>query len=259
MIYIILFYVCKAHYYFLFFKKGFFMKLINSISLLAAFTFIITTNSQAEDRSGKDNPRASAKIATGDDMPKHILNEASRAQSEFKRAHAEGVPSSVKNKAQCIAIIPSVVTAAVVVGGSHGDGVAICKTSAGWSNPAFVDLNAASLGVQVGAKSSDLILYLTSTKAAEALKKGKMELGADASVTAGNFDRSYTAEGTDIVAYQNSSGAYVGASIAGGHMSSDDDSNRAFYGKAVEANEILNGRVDTTNPAAESLITQFTK
>lgn len=185
-----------------------------------------------------------------------------RKSADIYRAIAKGphggVPESVTSKANCIAVVPNVVTAAVVVGGSHGDGVASCKLSSGqWSQPAFVNLTSGSLGAQVGAKSTDAVLYFTTPSAANALKTGKFAIGADASVVAGNFERSFDTSGAGVVAYQRTSGAFLGASLNGGSIGGDDNQNRAYYGKDVEIRDILEGRAQPMAGATDNQFTQL--
>lgn len=175
--------------------------------------------------------------------PQTVLRESSEVYRAIAKGPHGNVPDTITSKAQCVAIIPNIITAAAVVGGSHGNGVAHCKTSAGkWSDPLFVDLTTGSLGAQLGAKSTDLVLYFTNPAAVSALKRGKFALGADASVVAGNFDRTFDTSGAGVVAYQRASGAFLGAAINGGTLSADNDDNREYYGKEVTSADILEGR-----------------
>ncbi|MBN8550651.1 MAG: lipid-binding SYLF domain-containing protein [Deltaproteobacteria bacterium] len=182
-----------------------------------------------------------------------LLNNSNEAYRALTKG-AQPVPTSITSRAQCIAVFPNAITAAAIVGGSHGSGIASCKSDGAWSQPAFVDLNAVSFGAQLGAKATDLVFYFTSPQTVAALKQGKFEIGADASVVAGSFDRSFDSSKAGVIAYQRSSGAFIGASLMGGKISSDDSSNRAYYGRSVQAAEILENRItsDRTNPFAST-------
>ena len=49
----------------------------------------------------------------------------------------KAIPDKVMSDAKCVAVIPSMVKIAVGFGGSHGKGVATCRTEDGrWSAPA---------------------------------------------------------------------------------------------------------------------------
>lgn len=232
-----------------------------------------------EGMPGQDK-RASMKWDQDTRRGEQILRDAKEAVRALKQTNnGDGVPSSVKDAAECIAIIPGVVTAAVGIGGSHGNGVAVCKTSTSqannrdnrdsqgqnqaqvarnWSDPAFMDISGASLGAQLGFKRGDVVLYFTSKKAAEALKRGETDFGADIGVVAGNFDRGFHTSHADVVAYQNTSGAFAGASISGGSLSADRSLNEEYYGREVTVSEILSGSVTSDkNQHATQLISEL--
>lgn len=235
----------------------------NSIFKFALFALVLGTpevliaeSEQPAAQNNQKDSRAMMKTAEGDD-PQNIVSQASRAYRELQKGQPDGLPESLLKKTQCVVIVPDTVTAAVGIGGSHGDGIAACKNGGKWSQPAFVDLDTASLGAQVGAKSSDVVLFLTSEKAVNALKKGSMQFGADVSVVAGNFERSFDVSGAGAVAYQTVSGAYAGASLAGGKLTADQDSNEAYYNKKVEVSKLLSGQAPAGGKNADELISQL--
>lgn len=160
-----------------------------------------------------------------------------------KGAHGQ-VPESVLAKARCIAVLPNILTAAVVVGGSHGIGVTSCKANNTWSAPAFVKLNALSFGAQLGGKTTDLILFVLTEQGALALKRGKLAFGADVGVVAGNFEKGFDSAQYGAVAYSRTKGAFAGVSISGGNLTSDARNNTAYYGKDVEYLSLLEGRAE---------------
>ena len=87
----------------------------------------------------------------------------------------------------------------------------------------------------------------------ESMLKSKFTLGGDASVAAGPVGRATSAE-TDaamkakILSYSRSRGAFAGVSLTGTTLHTDEDANKAVYGKPVEAAEILHEK--TPVPAA---------
>src|SRR5471030_3132227 len=50
----------------------------------------------------------------------------------------KGIPEEVLNGAKCMVIVPDLIKGGFIFGAKHGRGVASCRTSAGWSAPAFV-------------------------------------------------------------------------------------------------------------------------
>jgi SH3 domain-containing YSC84-like protein 1 len=159
------------------------------------------------------------------------LTRSTAVYKQISESKTTKVPQSVIDKTRCVAIFPDTVTISAGVGGTHGDGVAFCKSSAGtWENPMFLNLIGGSIGIQAGVKSADIVLYITGDKTEEALKRGNFKVGGELSAIAGTFDRTVEAPHAEIVAYSRSEGLFIGASIDGVNISRDDSDERAFYG-----------------------------
>jgi SH3 domain-containing YSC84-like protein 1 len=169
------------------------------------------------------------------------LRKSTEVYEEMIKGKHGQVPASVLAKAQCVVVLPDLMTGAVIVGGTHGVGVASCKEKNGWTTPAFLKMTAVSFGAQLGGKSSDVVLFLVNEHATNALKKGKFSLGADASVAAGTFDQGFDTSNYGVVAYSRTGGAYAGASISGGNITSDDADTSAFYGEDMNYASLLEG------------------
>ena len=152
------------------------------------------------------------------------------------------IPSAALSKAKCVAVFPDVKGGAIVVGGQHGHGVITCRTAdAKWSNPAFVDMTSASIGAQLGAKKTDMVLLLQTEKARDALSKGTLTLGGDISATLGSKDVGMNVDtgGSDVVAYTSDSGAFAGASLSGTRISPDEDAQSAYYKQGTQFSQAL--------------------
>ena len=82
----------------------------------------------------------------------------------------DDIPQSVIDKADCVVVLPSVLKAAFVVGGSYGRGVMTCRSGAHfrgpWSAPTMMALEGASFGLQLGGQATDFVLLLMSPKSA---------------------------------------------------------------------------------------------
>ena len=202
-----------------------------------------TSISQAK-RSSEARARMSGQQEEQIDASATLRKSTELYQSIVKGPHGQ-VPESVLTKAQCIAVLPDVMTGAVMIGGTHGVGITSCRENNKWSAPAFVKLNAVSFGAQLGGKSSDIILFILDQQAKAALKKGNLVLGADVSVVAGTFDKSFDTSTYGAVAYTRAEGAFAGASLSGGNLSSDDSDTTAYYGKEVNYVSLLEGSVST--------------
>src|SRR5678815_1937380 len=101
----------------------------------------------------------------------------------------DAVPKDLLNKAECVAIMPSVKKFALGIGGSYGKGALVCRTgkkyTGAWGSPAMYRLEGASIGFQLGGQATDFLLLVMNPKGAESLLKSKVKLGADATVAAG--------------------------------------------------------------------------
>jgi lipid-binding SYLF domain-containing protein len=69
----------------------------------------------------------------------------------------DNIPQDLLDKAKCVVVIPSVVKAAFIVGGSYGRGTLVCRSgrtfSGGWGSPAMMVLEGGSVGFQIGGGS----------------------------------------------------------------------------------------------------------
>lgn len=180
---------------------------------------------------------------------KDAVKQANKAAVVFKEIMGvpdNAVPLSVLDKAVCVAVFPDVIKGGLIVGGRKGRGVASCRTATGWSAPAFFDLAGGSIGLQIGAQATDLVLLFVSQDGMKSLIKSKFEVGGDASVAAGPVGRQVGA-GTDlrldaqILSYSRSKGVFAGLELKGTVIKQDVDDNQAVYGDDVKPEEILRG------------------
>ena len=129
-------------------------------------------------------------------------------------------------------IVPELKTAAFVVGGKYGKGFLSCrnKSGVGWSAPATVRIEGGSVGFQIGASSTDLIMLIMSERGAEKLLESKFTLGGEASVAAGPVGRTVTAQTdvqmrADILSWSRSQGLFAGVALEGATLRQDLDDN----------------------------------
>ncbi|MDD3530330.1 MAG: lipid-binding SYLF domain-containing protein [Gallionellaceae bacterium] len=159
------------------------------------------------------------------------------------------IPPALLKNAQGIAVIPGVIKAGFVIGGSYGKGVLTVRSSDGrWSQPIFIKLAAGSLGWQIGAQSTDVVLVFKTRRSVEGLIDGTFTLGADAAVAAGPVGRRGEAATdldlkAEILSYSRSRGLFAGVSLEGAKLDVDKTANTEFYGRAVRPREIMDGQV----------------
>jgi SH3 domain-containing YSC84-like protein 1 len=175
---------------------------------------------------------------------------------------AGAIPDEVLDKCYGIAIFPNVVKAGVIIGGMYGEGIMLAKNhnSNTWTPPVFMTLRGASVGIQVGAASMDMVLVIMNKHGIESLSHTNLTLGGDVGVAAGPVGRSAAIEGgisTAILSYSSSKGLFAGMAIKGAIIGPDSDNNHTMYGD-VPVREILTGNVHTSK-AAELLMQELKK
>ncbi|MBE9510245.1 MAG: lipid-binding SYLF domain-containing protein [Bacteroidetes bacterium] len=176
------------------------------------------------------------------------LEKAVKALEDIMEGYESSIPVSMLQKAEGIVIIPGTVKIAVgVLGGQGGRGIALIhKEDGSWSNPFFVILGEGSLGFQLGAQISDIVLLFKDQDDILAIEKAEITLGADVGVTAGPESKGSTANtdiefDAEIYSYYRSKGLFAGVSIKGGVLKYNNNLNNAFYGKdEITTNGIFN-------------------
>ena len=163
------------------------------------------------------------------------MNDATDVLDQILRIPEQAVPPALLSRAYAIAVFPNVRKAGVIIGVRRGKGIIVVRNDDNtWSNPSFLTLTGGSLGLQLGAQSTDTILVFKTRKGVDGISNGKLTLGADASIAAGPIGR-HTAAATDlrfnaeIYSYSRSRGLFFGASLEGATLTMDRRSNAIYY------------------------------
>ncbi|HET9793827.1 MAG TPA: lipid-binding SYLF domain-containing protein [Thermoanaerobaculia bacterium] len=143
-----------------------------------------------------------------------------------------------RQKALGYVIVPKVVKAAFILGGSGGHAVLVVKGDKGWMGPAFYNLGTASAGLQVGISNMEGVMFIMTKKGLDSLMSSSMKFGADASIAVGPVG-SGAAGDADFVVFMRAKGAYAGANINGTVISPNDGLNKEHYGKDVSPIDIV--------------------
>jgi lipid-binding SYLF domain-containing protein len=161
-------------------------------------------------------------------------------------------------KAQGVMIVPGLLKGAFIVGASGGNGVLLVrdKDKGNWSEPAFYTIGGASIGLQIGGQSSEVILLAMTDRGVRSFLGNSFKLGGDAGVAAGPVGMGASAAtanlSADILSFSRSKGLYGGISLDGAVVAVRDGLNHAYYGKTVSPAEILISRA-AVNPHAAML------
>ena len=210
----------------------------------AALTLPTHVSAQQEERQRKAvRPEANASPKQQKDASKKA-DSASRVFEQVMGAPDRSIPRELLDRAEAVAVFPGMLKAGFVVGGRGGSGVISRRVTGGWSAPAFFKMGGASVGLQIGASKTDLILLFMNESALRGLLEDKLEIGGEASAAAGPVGRSASATtnltlDAGILSYSQSKGAFVGLELKGAVVNPDNNLNEALYG--LKAKEILTG------------------
>jgi lipid-binding SYLF domain-containing protein len=123
--------------------------------------------------------------------------------------------------AGCIAVIPGFKKGAAGVGVGFGRGFISCRTNGGWSAPAAISLETASIG-------------------------------SDASAAWGNGKSAHEDPNAQVVFYGETKGVFAGFGLDGATLKRDQSGDKSLYGKEIPNSQIVDSA--TTPPIAQAFI-----
>ncbi len=213
----------------------------NGLALLTAVVLVLACTTWAADDNKDENKKDESDIHQRIDKSAQVLDEIMGTPDK-------AIPDKVMSDAKCLAVIPSMVKIAVGFGGSHGKGVATCRTGHGWSAPAPITLTGGSWGLQLGGEAVDIVMVITNDQGMQHLLSSKFKLGADASAAAGPVGRDAGADTdwkmkAEVLTYSRARGVFAGIDLNGSAITQDKDETRILYGSMKPFADILNGRV----------------
>src|SRR5262252_4976478 len=185
------------------------------------------------------------------------LQNSGKVMQEILGVH-DDIPQNLLDKARCVIVMPSVLKAAFLVGGSYGRGAMVCRSgkdfTGDWGAPAMYALEGGSVGLQIGGEATDFIFLVMNDRGAGSLLHSKVRLGADVSAAAGPKGRSASADTdaymrAEILSYSRARGVFAGISLDGSTLRPDEDANRKLYGNSAKAATIIT-QSDASAPSA---------
>jgi len=197
----------------------------------------ITATAFAEDREAKVNDRLDASADTLMDM---------------MQASDHGIPQDLLDKAKCVVVVPGMKKAGFIFGAKYGRGFAACRRSggSGWSAPASMRVEGGSVGFQIGASETDIVLLVMNDGGMKHLLSDKFTLGGEATAAAGPVGRDASAQTdaemhAEMLSYSRARGLFAGISLEGATLRPDEEANRELYGHDSTNREILTGDLKT--------------
>jgi lipid-binding SYLF domain-containing protein len=206
-----------------------------------------------------------APLRAADNETVKRLHDATIVFGQIMDAPDKGLPQELLEKAHCIVIVPDLKTAAFGVGGKYGKGYLSCRNAggAGWSAPGTVRIEGGSVGFEIGASSTDLIMLVMSTRGMDKLLASKFTLGAEGSVAAGPVGRTVTAQtdaqmSADILSWSRTQGLFAGLALEGATLREDMTDNVDLYGRKLENRTIVTKGIAVPK-AAQPLVALLNK
>ena len=183
------------------------------------------------------------------------LDASADTLTDMMHAADKGIPQDLMDKAHCVVVVPGMKKAGFIFGAKYGRGFAVCRRSggSGWSAPAAMRVEGGSVGFQIGASETDIVLLVMNDGGMKHLLSDKFTIGGEATAAAGPVGRDATAQTdamlhAEMLSYSRARGLFAGISLEGATLRPDGDTNRELYGHDSTNREILTG--DFKTPAA---------
>jgi lipid-binding SYLF domain-containing protein len=180
------------------------------------------------------------------------LDASAETLSDMMHAADKGIPQDLLDKAHCVVVVPGMKKAGFIFGAKYGRGFAACRRSggSGWSAPAAMRVEGGSVGFQIGASETDVVLLVMNDGGMKHLLSDKFTLGGEATAAAGPIGRDATAQtdamlNAEMLSYSRSRGLFAGISLEGATLRPDEETNRELYGHDATNREILTGDFKT--------------
>lgn len=195
------------------------------------------------------------------DIQAQALVDQSRVTVELfksRQRDATALFNAALRDARGIMIFPDIFEAAVGIGGQGGSGVMVTRDAAGtWGFPAFYRLSGGTLGIQLGAQSSEVIFLLMSDEAVNKVISSPAQFGIGAQATFGELGsggmNSTTIRGASIIGFTKATGVFLGGALSGAYVSSQDRLNQIYYKDDTVTTRAILIEHRVSNPDADPL------
>ncbi len=194
-----------------------------------------------------------------------LVTKARLTLENFRRdPEMEGLRRLARH-ARGLFVIPQLLKGGFILGGSGGNGVYLAREGVDqpWRGPAFYTAGGGSIGLQIGAEVSEVVMLAMTHRGMTTLLSSSVKLGADANIAVGPIGAGAEAAtaglSADLLVFSRSKGLYGGVSLQGAVVSTRATLNHAFYGREVSTTGILirGTAVDTKANGLLTTVSQF--
>lgn len=185
-------------------------------------------------------------FARADEVADKLTTDSNQVlQDYFKHPEWEGV-RTVLGAAKAALIVPVFTSGAMIVGYDSGNGVLIARHDEQWSDPVFVKLQGATVGLQAGVKESKLLMIVLTRQAVSDLVNGVSRVGGSGGFALGGVGLGASgggglSGGVQMLSVSLSEGLALGGALSGLKMSPLEDANRSVYGAGFDMKAVLDG------------------
>ena len=186
------------------------------------------------------------------------LDASAETLTDMMMASDHGIPRGLLDKAKCVVVIPGMKKVGFIFGAKYGSGFAVCRRNGGvgWSAPAAMRVEGGSVGFQIGASETDIVLLVMNDGGMRHLLSDKFTIGGEATAAAGPLGRDAAAQtdammNAEMLSYSRARGLFAGISLEGATLRPDEDANREMYGHGVTNREALTGDMKAPPVAAK--------
>ncbi len=203
-------------------------RLLQFFAVLAFSSLIIITPGKAQD-------------------PQKLVEDSAALAKSLLADPVWAIYKQQFRRAKGVVLAPDILKAGLLVGGGGGQCLVLARNPAGvngWSAPSFCGIAEASIGLQIGIQKLEVMLLIMNEKALRHIASGTAILGGEAGLSVGLIGSSVESSTTlnldhDIVAFARGQGFYGGVVLDGGYIGPDKTYNKAYYGRAIAAAQIL--------------------
>src|SRR5271165_4428685 len=180
------------------------------------------------------------------------LDASAETLADMMHASDKGIPQELLDKSRCVVVVPGMKKAGFIFGAKYGRGFAACRWhgGSGWSAPAAMRVEGGSVGFQIGASETDIVLLVMNDGGMKHLLSDKFTIGGEATAAAGPVGRDASAQtdammNAEMLSYSRSRGLFAGISLEGATLRPDGETNRELYARDATNREILTGDFKT--------------